>query len=109
MQNSNYRDQITERLTALQKESALSEETRSTVILDQQSVGRLSRMDAMQQQAMAQATERRRAVERQKLEAALARIDADEFGFCVDCGDDIPPARLALDPTVLRCISCARD
>jgi len=108
MPNSNYRDQITERLTALQKESALSEETRSTVILDQQSVGRLSRMDAMQQQAMAQATERRRAVERQKLEAALARIDADEFGFCADCGDDIPPARLALDPTVLRCISCAR-
>lgn len=109
MQNSNYRDQITERLTALQKESALSEETRRTVILDQQSVGRLSRMDAMQQQAMAQATERRRAVERQKLEAALARIDADEFGFCADCGEDIPPARLALDPTVLRCISCARD
>ena len=108
MQNSNYRDQITERLTALQRESALSEETRRTVILDQQSVGRLSRMDAMQQQAMAQATERRRAVERQKLEAALARIDADEFGFCVDCGEDIPPARLALDPTVLRCISCAR-
>lgn len=107
MQNSNYRDQITERLTTLQKESALSEETRSTVMLDQQSVGRLSRMDAMQQQAMAQATERRRAVERKKLEAALARIDADEFGFCVDCGDDIPPARLALDPTVLRCISCA--
>jgi DnaK suppressor protein len=33
-------------------------------------------------------------------------MDADEFGYCEDCGDDIAEARLMLDPAATRCISC---
>ena len=80
---------------------------RATVTLDQQAVGRLSRMDAMQRQAMAQATTRRRAARASRIAAALKRIDEDEFGWCQDCGEPVPKARLDLDPTLATCVTCA--
>ena len=94
-------------LTSLSESDADSHEDRSTVTLDQQSVGRLSRMDAMQRQAMAQDNSRRRTQRRQRILAALARIDEGEFGYCQDCGEAIPSARLDLDPAVTTCVSCA--
>lgn len=81
---------------------------RATVALDQQSVGRISRMDALQRQAMAQANDRLRARELQCIEGALHRIAEDEFGFCLECGQDIPEARLRVNPAALNCISCAK-
>lgn len=42
------------------------------------------------------------------VDAALARVDGDEYGLCVDCGDDIEPRRLAALPYALRCAECAR-
>jgi DnaK suppressor protein len=86
--------------------SAAAADERRPVELDQQSVGRLSRMDAMQVQAMAQATESRRQVRAQRIKAALARLEAGEYGYCVECGYDIPAARLAIDPTTPRCVDC---
>ena len=94
-------------LMALKRDDALGSDDQKTVTLDQQSVGRLSRMDAMQRQAMAQATARRRAGRRQRIIAALKRFEEGEFGFCQDCGDDIAAGRIALDPTVSLCLSCA--
>ena len=57
---------------------------------------------------MAQAQERRRQSRMTAIDAALARIEAGEFGYCVDCGEEIAEARLAHDPTIPRCIDCAR-
>ena len=88
--------------------STISQEARSTVDLDQQSVGRLSRMDALQQQAMAQATERQRLADLQRIEAALTRVDDDEYGFCLECGDEIAAKRLHIDPAAALCVRCAR-
>lgn len=79
----------------------------ATVELDQQSVGRLSRMDAMQQQAMAKAEAERRRNEATRIESALRRIDDDDYGWCSACGDPIALKRLEIDPTVLQCIGCA--
>lgn len=80
---------------------------RDPVALDQESVGRLSRIDAMQVQAMAMAQERRRKSERAVIAAALQRIEEGEFGYCIECGDDIAEARLKLNPTVVKCLDCA--
>ena len=102
-----YRARLLQERKALDHEDTESADDRGTVTLDQQSVGRLSRMDAMQRQAMAQATSRRRAARRQRIDAALVRIDEGEFGFCQDCGEDIAKGRLDLHPTVASCISCA--
>ncbi|MFZ1814710.1 MAG: TraR/DksA C4-type zinc finger protein [Rhizobiaceae bacterium] len=91
----------------IEAESALAADARETVELDQQSVGRLSRMDAMQAQAMAQAQERRRQNELARIELALRRIDAGDYGYCTQCDDEIAPGRLEIDPMAERCIKCA--
>lgn len=83
-------------------------ESRQPVMLDQTTVGRLSRMDALQGQAMALETGRRREVELLRIESALKRIDAGEFGFCVACGEEIEVKRLDHDPTTPICIDCAK-
>ena len=92
-------------LTALTEESA---EARDTVELDQTRLGRLSRMDALQGQAMSQETERRRQVELARIEAALQRLTAGDFGFCVNCDEAIEPKRLELDPSLPTCLACAQ-
>lgn len=98
---------LQDELEALRSASAQTAADRRPVELDQQSVGRLSRMDAMQQQAMAAAQETRRIGPIRALEAAIRRIEADEFGWCNDCGEFIGMPRLELDPTVMRCRDCA--
>lgn len=80
---------------------------RAPVQLDQQSVGRLSRMDALQVQAMAKAEQERRLARLRRVETALARIESGDFGYCVQCDEDIEPKRLEADPTVPLCIKCA--
>jgi DnaK suppressor protein len=77
--------------------------------LDQSRIGRLSRMDALQAQEMAAATERRRELELERIDAALQRIASGDFGYCVQCGEDIGLERLEFDPTTPLCIACARQ
>ncbi len=87
--------------------SEVTEEARQPVELDQTMVGRLSRMDALQTQAMQLETERRRTVEIQRIDAALKRMDEGEFGYCVSCGVGIETKRLENDPTTPTCFDCA--
>ena len=101
------REKLTLRLRELVEEQQTNADARDTVTLQQDSVGRLSRMDALQQQAMAQAQERRRAQEGMRIEAALKRIEAGEWGYCLTCGEEIAAARLAHDPSVATCVKCA--
>jgi len=87
--------------------SAGTADSRRPVELDQQSVGRLSRMDAMQVQAMAQAVDARRQGRLKRIEAALKRLDAGDYGYCLECGEEIPAKRLAIDAVTERCVDCA--
>ncbi len=94
----------------LQELLALREQTtesRDPVALDQQSVGRLSRMDALQGQQMALAAERRRQVRVTRIHEALRRMDAGEYGYCISCGEEIPERRLEADPAAYQCVTCA--
>ncbi|MEZ5779743.1 MAG: TraR/DksA C4-type zinc finger protein [Paracoccaceae bacterium] len=102
-----YLPRIEAELAALDTESAATSGDRKPVVLDQQGVGRLSRMDALQGQAMASALEVRRSRRRQMLEAARARIAAAEFGWCAGCGGFIGAGRLDVDPAALMCVTCA--
>ncbi|MDZ7629477.1 MAG: TraR/DksA C4-type zinc finger protein [Parvularculaceae bacterium] len=101
------RQTLVARAAALRASIAATEDDRKPVELDQVAVGRLSRMDALQQQAMAQATRRQAGRELQRIEAALKRLDAGDFGFCVTCGEEIGAARLSIDLTTATCIVCA--
>ena len=97
-------------LITLKKEIELlnitSKESADTVVLDQSRVGRLSRMDALQAQQMAQEATRRRQIQLQKIDSALRRLDEGEYGYCFICGEQISAARLDFDPTCTRCIEC---
>ena len=86
-----------------------SSEAAGTVTLDQSKVGRLSRMDALQAQQMAQETARRRQIQLQKIDSALRRMDAREYGYCLICDEEIVLARLKFDPATTRCIKCVDD
>ncbi len=100
-------------LTSLRRSLLEAEETgrqaEDTVELDQTRVGRLSRMDALQAQAMSVETGRRRRLQLQQIEAALGRVDSGSYGECLRCGEDIGAGRLEIDPVATLCIGCAAE
>ncbi len=79
----------------------------ATVELDQARFGRLSRMDAIQVQAMNAESMRRRKVELAKIEAAMRRMEEGDYGYCVKCDEGISKERLNVDPSAPMCIDCA--
>jgi DnaK suppressor protein len=77
-----------------------------TVVLDQTKIGRLSRMDALQQQNMAQSTLRNVTARLRLVHRALARIMSGDYGYCDVCGNDIEPGRLDVQPEAPCCFAC---
>ena len=100
---------LLQRQSELLELADVSESAAETVDLDQSKVGRLSRMDAMQAQAMSVETNRRRVLELAKIKAALSRIANDEYGFCIHCDESIAFKRLEIDPAATMCIKCAEQ
>ena len=101
------RQQLEDELRSIEETAAERASASATVILDQQAVGRLSRMDAMQQQAMAQAESRRAAARVKMIRSALAKIGDQDYGLCETCDEPIAEGRLRVDPAALLCITCA--
>ncbi len=101
------RARLEERRAEILAHSSHSEDYRKPVELDQQAVGRLSRMDALQNQEMHLEQERRRAAELDRIEKTFKRMDKDEYGYCHNCGEPIDKKRLEFDPTTPLCIDCA--
>ncbi len=76
------------------------------VALDQQAVGRVSRIDAIQQQQMALASREQASRSLRRIDAALKRISEGEYGFCLDCGEPIAFGRLEVQPFATLCVDC---
>ena len=84
-------------------------ENKSNVVeLDQQLIGRLSRMDSIMDQKMSIAKLGRQKVRLKQLEQALNNIQTDDFGVCIECGEDIEFKRLQSNPTVKKCFECMK-
>jgi DnaK suppressor protein len=98
---------LIEQREALYDVSESSREAAQTVVLDQSRVGRVSRMDALQAQAMAKESNRRRQLALQRIDSALQRIEAGDYGDCAVCAEAIMVNRLEADPGALLCIDCA--
>lgn len=96
-------EELQNELLHLAEESA---EGRNAVELDQTRVGRLSRMDALQSQAMNNAIAARRKQQLARIEAAFERLEEGEYGYCLGCGEEIAKKRLELDPTIPTCTGC---
>lgn len=102
-----YRPLLEAERDMLKRSSADTAEGRKPVALDQTSIGRLSRQDALQGQAMAAALDARRHGRLRAISAALGRMEDGEYGWCEDCGEFIGFPRLDVDPCAVRCVSCA--
>ena len=111
--NSQQLCQFEQQLLELQEEllgvAEVTRQTSATVELDQTRLGRLSRVDAMQQQAMSQATDVRRDQHLILIKRALERLDDGEYGECLECLENIPVARLEIDPATECCVNCAEN
>lgn len=70
-------------------------------------IGRVSRMDAINNKSVAEAALRSTKKKRDSLKIALSRIDNEDFGTCNRCKRPILPARLMYMPESTRCVRCA--
>lgn len=102
-----FKKLLLDRREEITKTLASQVESAKPVTLDQSSVGRISRGDALQQQALALAMKQRTQQELQRIESALRRIESGNFGVCITCEEPIALKRLELDPSVLTCVTCA--
>lgn len=111
--SDSFDNDMRERLLQLREEleavAKTGNESSQVVELDQTRQGRLSRMDAMQAQAMSLESARRRDLMLKGIAAALRRIDDGTFGLCRTCEEPIARKRLEFDPTALLCIDCAQE
>jgi len=97
-------------LSKLQQEirEGLQSNTQETAIVElDTAIGRLSRMDAMQNQQMALELKRRQEARLQRVERALKNVDQGKFGVCGKCKKSIDEARLEVQPDAVMCIRCA--
>lgn len=104
-----FRQRLLARQAELMAVADTADAAADTVELDQTRVGRLSRMDALQQQAMSRENQRRRTLELRRIVEALSRVKEGEYGYCVECGDEIAENRLEIDPAAPLCIRCASE
>jgi DnaK suppressor protein len=103
-----FRRLIEAQVTEVDAQISAGEGAAKPVELDQSSVGRLSRMDAISGQAISAEAQRRRQLKLTRARAALARLESGEYGACLECDEPIPERRLELDPATTLCIECAQ-
>ncbi len=105
--NQHFKQALLELRSDLLAVEQSGQEATQTVELDQTTIGRVSRMDALQGQAMAKESQQRRTIQLQRIEASLQRLEKGIFGLCLRCGEEINVKRLEFDPTASLCIVCA--
>lgn len=101
-----YQQQLQRLEQELMEFLGLSSESSQAVELDQARMGRVSRGDAMQQQAMVSAAHERDQKRLVAVRKALKRVASDDFGFCLECGEEINPKRLEISPETELCLEC---
>jgi len=108
-QAEGLRVRLLELVGELERAIRASASSAKPVVLDQSSVGRLSRMDAIQQQAMAKATRKKAELRLGQCKRALSAFDRDEYGLCRKCEEPIGYRRLAAKPEAPFCVECQRS
>ncbi len=89
------------------EEKIKSMEVNTKPIAPENSIGRVSRMDAINNKSVTEAALRTAKSKLSKLKLALSKLDKPAFGTCDRCGNKIAPARLMFMPESSRCIRCA--
>ena len=101
-----FRELLT-RLRAEIKEGLVTNTQETDVVELDTAIGRLSRMDAMQNQQMALELKRRQEARLHRVERSLKNIDKRKYGVCGKCRKPIDESRLEVQPDAVMCIRCA--
>jgi len=98
--------ELEKELARLERSLALGADATRPVELDQQAVGRLSRMDSIQNQHMSRDLSERQEARVGAIQSALDRISSGSYGRCIQCGNEIESGRLYVMPEVEHCSGC---
>ncbi len=71
-------------------------------------IGRITRMDAINNKSVTEASLRQAEEKLRNLKRVLSKVGTPEFGICIKCGKAIPAARVLYRPESLTCINCAK-
>lgn len=106
-------DQLTElqaeldrQLAKLIKSMAVTKAALEPVMLDQTTVGRLSRIASLQNQGLAKNLAEREQVKLALIQKSLERMEQGSYGVCTECGDPVPFERLFVFPEAPTCAGC---
>jgi len=105
-QVSELRDELEGQLAKLEKSMIVTDEALKTVELDQSAVGRLSRMDSLQNQGIAKGLRERESIKLAMIQEAMRRLDAGTYGACTACGAEVAFERLLVFPESATCAPC---
>ena len=105
-EKESIRQLILNEIAEIEQQLVLSAESSKPVELDQALAGRVSRIDAIQQQKIAEASLQRAERKLQSLRRALVHTETEDFGICTDCGNPIPVARIKIKPESTTCVAC---
>lgn len=106
VQISEQRKRLNELKDQIETTLSQSKEAARPVELDQQAVGRLSRIDAIQQQKMVEANRRRQSLRLKQIKAALVAMESGDYGVCRRCEESIAWPRLQAQPECFICLDC---
>ena len=105
-QIAEFREELERQLSKLEKSMTITDEALKTVELDQGAVGRLSRMDSLQNQSLAKSLRERESVKLALIQEALRRLEAGTYGVCTVCGGHVAAGRLFVFPESGTCGPC---
>jgi len=97
---------IQENIAAL-KDQILTLEEKTKPIAPDCSLGRLTRLEAMGEQDVANKVLDEARLRLTRLKNAMGRIDKPMFGICIECDEDIGFGRMSVRPESVRCVACA--
>ena len=100
------REELDRQLEKLKRSMRVTDEALRPIELDQTAVGRLSRIDSLQNQGLAKNLHEREQVKLALLLEALKRMEAGAYGVCTRCGGQIPFERLFVFPETPECGGC---
>ena len=105
-ERAQLKEKIIEQIATIEQE-IISLEENTQPISPENAIGRVSRMDAINNKGVAEAALRSAQRKLSKLKTALINIDKPGFGMCTLCKNPIPAARLMYMPESSRCVRCA--
>jgi len=106
MEKKEIKQHIAEEINKTQKLIAEYKEMTQPVAPDD-AIGRISRMDAINNKSVTEASLRQAEEKLRNLQRVLSRVGTSDFGLCIKCGKPIPEARILYRPESLSCVDCA--